>query len=186
MELHRQRHYLTMTTACLLLFSAAIVVWSVSAIDVSTPQYSSTNPVQAVTPETSESPEPTIPTSLTKRSLRGPLYDPEPTPPSPPKPRPPTVPRSSEKPKFNLSLVGTIIESNNSLAIIADPDGQFDVKAVGETLELAPAGIVITSIQAEQVTLTHQGKTTTLKLERQQQKSKGVNGNRNNRKRGLK
>ncbi len=184
MELQRQRHYLTITTACVLLFSAAIVFWSVSAIDDSSQQLPGLQTGHASTPEVSRDPEITIPTAMTQRQLRGPLYDAKPAP--PPKPSPPQPPPVKSHPKLDLSLIGTIIESNNSLAIIADANGEFDVKAVGETLELAPDEIVITSIQADQVTLRHLGKTTTLSLERTQKKPKGANGNRNNRKRGLK
>lgn len=186
MELQRQRHYLTITTVCLLLFSAAIVLWSVSNVDESSPQSSNVQPGQTATSEVSRVPELTIPTAMTQRQLRGPLYDPAPVPVSPPKPKSPVVPRPKTDPIRDLSLVGTIIESNNSLAIITDANGGFDVKGVGEILELAPDGIVITSIQSEQVTLKHQDKTTTLSLERKQKKNKSTNGNRTNRKRGLK
>lgn len=186
MELQRQRHYLTITTACLLLFSAAIVLWSVSTVDESSPQSSNVQLGQVATPEVTREPELTIPTAMTQRPLRGPLYDPEPSPVSPPKPKPPVVTPPKTDPKLNLSLVGTIIESNASLAIIADTNGGFDVKGIGERLELVPTGIVITSIQSDQVTLKHQGKTTTLSLERKQKKNKTTNGNRTNRKRGLK
>ena len=186
MELQRQRHYLAMATACLLLLSAAIVFWSASAIDKSSPQLSNVQADQVTASESAPEPELTIPIALTQRQLRQPLYDPEPTPPAPPQPKPPAVPRAKLGPKLDLSLVGTIIESNKSLAIIADPNGGFDVKGVGEMLEIAPDGIVITSIQSGQVTLEHQGKTTTLSLERKQKTNKAPNGNRNNRKRGLK
>ena len=186
MELQRQRHYLTITTVCLLLFSAAIVLWSVSNVDESSPQSPNVQPGHTATSEVSRVPELTIPTAMTQRQLRGPLYDPAPVPASPPKPKPPVVPRPKTGPKLDLILIGTIIESNNSLAIIADANGGFDVKGVGEILELAPDGIVITSIQSEQVTLKHQDKTTTLRLERKQKKNKSTNGNRTNRKRGLK
>jgi type II secretory pathway component PulC len=186
MELQRQRHYLTIATACLLLFSAAIVLWSVSTVDESSPQSPSVQLGQVTTPDVSRVPELTIPTTMTARQLRGPLYDPEPPPAAPPQPKPPVVPRPKVGPKLDLSLVGTIIEPNNSLAIIADANGEFDVKGVGETLELAPDGLVITSIESEQVTLKHQGKTATLSLDRKQKKNKSTNGNRTNRKRGLK
>ena len=76
-------------------------------------------------------------------------------------------------PKLDLSLVGTIIESNKSLAIIADPNGGFDVKGVGEMLEIAPDGIVITSIQSGQVTLEHQGKNDDVKSRTQAENEQG-------------
>lgn len=186
MELQKQKRWLSITTACLLLCSAAVVPWAVSAIDESTPQVASSKSPTDVVPEISPNADLAISAAVTKRKLRQPLHDPEPTPPAPPKPTPPPAPRPKPAPKLTLSLVGTIIEANNSLAIIADADGQFDVKGIGETLEILPAGIVITKIQAEQVTLSHQGKKTILNLERDQKRNKGSSGNRNNRKRGLK
>ena len=71
-----------------------------------------------------------------------------------------------------MTLVGTIIEAENSLAIIADPNGQFDVKGIGEILEVDPAGIAVANIEAEQVTLDYRGDTTVLVLERKQKKNK--------------
>ena len=186
MELQLQRRYLTLATTGLLLFSAAIVLWSVSAIDESSPQSSNLQRGQVAKPKVTQDPDVTIPAALTKQQLRAPLYDPEPPPVSPTKPKPPAVDIPKTGPRLDWSLIGTIIETNNSLAIIADANGGFDVKGVGETLELAPDGIVITSIQAEQVVLNHQGKTTTLSLERKQKKNKSSNVNRTNRKRGLK
>ena len=40
-------------------------------------------------------------------------------------------------------LVGTIIQAEQSLAIVADATGEFDVKGIGESLELSPQGITV-------------------------------------------
>ena len=186
MELQRQRQYLTITTACLLTLSAAVIYWSVSPIGETGPKLATVQSKQMSESATPEKGAFRIPVAMAERQLRAPLYDPEPPPPAPPKPIFSPAPRSKPTLKLNLTLVGTIIDPGNSLAIIADANGQFDVKGVGDTLEIDPDGIEISNIKAEQVTLTHRGKSTVLILERTQKKIKGSSGNRNNRKRGLK
>jgi len=186
MELRQQRQYLTLATACLLAFSAAVVFWSISEITESTPSSPVVPSGEISDSETISKSAFTIPAAMTMRQLRAPLYDTEPDPPKPPKPIRPAAPLPRPVPKLQLTLVGTIIESGKSLAIITDINGQFDVKGVGDTLEIDPNGIVITNIQAEQVTLMHRSQSTVLTLERTQKKNKGSGGNRNNRKRGPK
>jgi hypothetical protein len=186
MELRQQRQYLTLATACLLAFSAAVVFWSVSAITESTPNSPIVPSREIPDSETTSKSAFAIPAAMTMRQLRAPLYDTEPDPPSPPKPIRPAAPRPKTVPKLQLTLVGTILESGKSLAIITDINGRFDVKGVGETLEIDPNGIVITNIQAEQVTLMHRSQPTVLTLVRKQKKNNGSSGNRNNRKRGPK
>ncbi len=187
MELQRQRQYLTFATACLLVFSAAVIYWSVSAIGESKPVLPEVQSGPTTDSNTTEKTDLKITAAMTQRQLRAPLYDPEPAPPVSTKPVAPAVPRPKPEPKLNLTLVGTIIESNNSLAIIADANGQFDVKGVGDILQVDPDGVAIASIKSEQVTLTYRGKSTVLMLQRKQKKNKGPGGNRNNnRKRSLK
>ena len=186
MELQRQRQYLTLATVCLLVLSAGMVYWSVSAIDESETVLPGVQPSPTTGSNTTKKTEFKITTTMTQRKLRAPLYDPEPDPPVSTKPVVPAAPRPKPEPKLNLTLVGTIIESDKSLAIIADANGQFDVKGVGDNLEIDPDGIAITNIKSEQVTLTYRGKSTVLMLERKPKQNKGPSGNRNNnRKRSL-
>jgi hypothetical protein len=100
------------------------------------------------------------------RSLRGPLYDPPPPIAAPqirPTPRPKPTPTL---PPLNLTLVGTIIDPDQSLAIIADAAGNFDVKGVGDSLELTPAGVRIGHIESEVITLEYQGRESMIRLDR--------------------
>ncbi len=103
------------------------------------------------------------------RPLRAAWVDsPKPSPP-PRKPRlsrPQPKPVIKQVPKLNLTLVGTIIDSKGRLAIITDPSGKFDIKAVGEALELSPEGVTITKIDSDQVTLSYQGKPWEVTLDR--------------------
>lgn len=50
-----------------------------------------------------------------------------------------------------------MISDSGSVAIVSDLAGEFDVKGVGQTLELSPAGITITKIESDSVTLDYKG-----------------------------
>ena len=82
--------------------------------------------------------------------LRSPLEDPPPVQPrrEPPK----AVPVKKPPPQLNFTLLATMIDSQRSLATIADAS-KSDIKGVGETLSLSPAGVTIVSIESGQVTL---------------------------------
>ena len=187
MELRRKRQHLTSATIAVLLVSAAVIHWSLAKINEPESRTTDTSPNVSSTEDTTNTKTVSLSKALTKRQLRAPLYDHEPKPPPAAKPAPPPQQRQKATPKLNLTLVGTIIEAENSLAIIADPNGQFDVKGIGEILEVDPAGIAVANIEAEQVTLDYRGDTTVLVLERKQKKNKPSSGNRNlNRKRSSK
>jgi hypothetical protein len=118
------------------------------------------------------------------RSLRAPLYDPPPTPPTAPtNARPVPRPKPTPPPRLNLTLVGTIIDPDQSLAIIADADGNFDVKGVGDSLELKPAGVRIGQIESEAITLQYQGKESTIRLEKEASRPTGGGRQGNTRRR---
>ncbi len=98
------------------------------------------------------------------RMLRGPLYDLPPPPSKPlvvatPRAKPPTPTR-----QLGLTLIGTIIDAHQSLAIVADASGEFDVKGIGDSLELEPKGVRIGRIDSEQITLLYQGSESTIRL----------------------
>ena len=118
------------------------------------------------------------------RSLRAPLYDPPPTPPQrPPKVRPVSRPKPTPPPRLNLTLVGTIIDPDQSLAIVADADGNFDVKGVGDSLELQPAGVRIGQIKAEVITLQYQGNESSIRIDKEASRPTGSKRQGNNRRR---
>ena len=121
---------------------------------------------------------------IAARSLRGPLYDPPPQP-APPVERPkPPAPVTPIRSNLEWTLVGTIIEAGQSLAILADASGKFDVKGIGESLDLVPPGVTLQDIESEQVTLQYQGRKSTVQLDRSTKKSNGGGGKRaNNRRR---
>jgi type II secretory pathway component PulC len=77
---------------------------------------------------------------------------------------------------LDVTLVGTIIESDQSLAIVADSSGKFDIKGVGESLELSPQGMTVKTIESERVTLQFQGRQSTVELDRSTKTAKAAKG----------
>lgn len=187
MDISRQRRLLNLTTAGLLAATGGVVAWSMSGISDS--EISAPSPGNSgANPETSVAQADDGGASkLAESPLRGPLYDPPPPPAPAPKPvaPPPDPPKQKPIPKLGVTLVGTIIEADQSVAIIADSTGKFDIKGIGESLELSPQGMVLESIDSEQVTVTYQGRESTVVLEKTTKKNKnGAAGTRgNNRKR---
>lgn len=97
------------------------------------------------------------------------LYDPPKKPTKPPvqsRPSVKTTPvvRPPKPPKLDWTLLGTVIESGQSIAIIADASGKTDIRTIGEEVELMPAGVLVRKIDSEVVTLEVRGKESKLKL----------------------
>jgi type II secretory pathway component PulC len=180
MDVTTQRRFLGAIASGLMVGAAGTVLWSLSGIAESN---------VAADPNRSQQMQPAIPEKsvqplddrVVAQSLRGPLYDP------PPPTAPPLVPRresaSPSRSQLDLTLVGTIIESDQSLAILADSSGKFDVKGIGESLELSPQGVTLQGIESEQVTIQYQGRKSTVRLDRSLKKPAGGDGKRNNRRR---
>lgn len=76
-------------------------------------------------------------------SLRAPLYDPPPAPP-PEKPAPPPL-------KVAFKLVGTVAEGNQRRAILSGPNGDIEIRGVGETLTIQVGGLVLEQVAETQV-----------------------------------
>ncbi len=171
MDVTTQRRYLTTLAGGLLLGAVGAIAWSVSGIEPTAMTPTAGVPPIA-NPFDDSSSQRTLSDAELNIALRHPLTDPP-----PPKPRPvaPRVvaPVLQPPPTLQLTLVGTIIESGKSLAIIADSSGDFDVKGVGESLELSPAGVSVKRIDSEQVELQYRGKTSTVKLDRDAKKADG-------------
>ncbi len=170
MDVTAQRRTLTTLAAGLLLGAVGAIGWSISGIDSSEDQIAASP--QVTKPIISADGDADASDAALNLALRRPLVDPPPPAPKPVQPRPP-VPAPPPAPGLQLTLVGTIIESENSLAIIADASGAFDVKGVGESLELSPPGVSVKRIESEQVELQFGGKTSTVSLDRERPKGGG-------------
>ncbi len=170
MDVTTQRRCLEAIAGGLLIGTVGSVAWSLSSTespDVAQATARESVPQAATSSQPRPSSDPVI-----SQSLRGPLYDPPPaqraTTPAPvPAPTPPP------QPTLEVTLVGTIIERDQSLAILADSSGKFDVKGVGQPLELSPQGITLEQIEPEQVTLRYQGRRSTVQLDRSAKRSSG-------------
>ena len=165
MHVTTQRRSLTLLAGGLLLGTAGAVGWSLSSIEDSAGTPGANVPRIARQANDGQSGQQASDVELGV-ALRRPLTDP---PPPRPVPRPVT-PAPPPPPTLEMTLVGTIIEPGNSLAIIADAAGEFDVKGVGESLELNPPGVSVKSIESEQVQLQYRGETSTVKLDRDSQR----------------
>lgn len=182
MDITNQRRCLAAIAGGLLVGTAGAIGWSLSGIDTSSP-ISKLGQGQQIEPAISSVDPQPFDERIAAQTLRGPLYDPPSAPAAPverPKPTPAPTP---QQPKLDLTLVGTIIEANQSIAILSDSSGQFDVKGIGESLELLPAGVTVENIEAEQVTLQYQGRRSTVQLDRSTKKSGGGAKQRGNNRR---
>jgi type II secretory pathway component PulC len=68
----------------------------------------------------------------------------------------------ARKPLPALQLMGTILESGRSVAILSLPGGKTELVAEGESV--AGFEIAVVAIAADQVTLLHEGEKTNLQL----------------------
>lgn len=94
----------------------------------------------------------------------------------PPKTTPAPIAASTPPPPttLNLTLVGTLKENGRGFAILEDSTSKFDVKGVGEALELTPAGVTIKNIQAGEVTVMFQGRESVLTIDKSKSKPDGA------------
>lgn len=170
MNITTQRRCLNGLTAAMIAGACGGGYWAVSEIDAGGTTSSARRDatIDASLPVDNDKQKPD--SSVAMRSLRGPLYDPPPVAPRPPtpapRPQPPPQPRTPPVARLDVRLVGTIIDADRSVAIVSDSSGKLDVKSRGETLELSPAGITIDAIDSQAVTLTYQGRQSTIQLDR--------------------
>lgn len=85
---------------------------------------------------------------LARKDIRQRLFDP------PPKPKPVTAP----KPPPPIRLLGTIVNTTNSQAMVAGPGGQVEFMRVGDTVGDAGNTAVIRAIHADHITIEYEGK----------------------------
>jgi hypothetical protein len=175
MDVTTQRRCLVALAAGLFAGAAGAVGWSVSAIDGDATMMSQVPSTVRENGATTSQTATSLDLSFASRPLRRPLQDPPPPPP-PPEPVPQLVEERTPPPKLDVTLVGTIIQPDQSLAIVADSSGAFDVKGIGQALELSTQGIIVQRIEPEQVTLRFQDRDTIIELSRPGIDAAGVDG----------
>lgn len=170
MDLTTQRRCLVTIAAGFLIGTAGAILWSLSEIDSlgGIDDRAQGQQVQPAIPSQRSSKP--FDQRFAAQTLRAPLYDPpsQRTPRVEP-PQPPTI-APARVPVLELTLVGTIIDDDHRYAIVADASGQFDVKGIGQSLELSPQGITLQTIESEQVTVQYLGRESTVQLDRSHQK----------------
>ncbi|PAY16021.1 hypothetical protein CKO51_28805 [Rhodopirellula sp. SM50] len=172
MDLTAQRRLITALTAGFLAVAAVGIVWSLGGIDPPARQSDSTRGSKRGMKTAVDQPQPptveaAAPINLALK-LQQPLYDqPKPPPPKPkPQPKPVVVrnPPAVKAPRLDWTLTGTIIDSDQSVAILTDASGKTDIRAAGEVVELSPPGVLVRKIDSEKVTLEVRGTESTLRL----------------------
>lgn len=170
MNLTRQRQLIYAAAMGLVALSGVGVIWAFSSIesDAGLARQVGAQPKLKVADIQSQQPTFGRDVNFDAPMLKS-LIDPTPQPPKRP-PRKPTPPPKKtiapiSSPRLNWTLVGTIIDGKDSVAILSDADGKTDVRRVGETVELLPAGAVVQRIESDQVSLKLSRGESTLKLD---------------------
>ncbi|WP_197454884.1 type II secretion system protein N [Stieleria varia] len=179
MEITQQRRLLTGMAGALLLGAVAGGAWSFMPIPTELSGVDSSGAQSSfVVAPPSQEPEP-LNVDLELR-LGSTLFDKPVAPPAAPvetpKLKPPVVTPSPRKNPLELTLVGTLIQSGESVAMIADASGKVDVARAGQSLDLLPAGVVVQEIDSESVTLRYQGQDSVMRLQKALSGSSGANG----------
>ncbi|MFZ5828654.1 MAG: type II secretion system protein N [Planctomycetota bacterium] len=102
-------------------------------------------------------------TAVWSRPLSRPLQDPPPVAKPPQKPSrerasDPSRTRAATKGPGGLALLGTVLESGNSLAVLAESGGSLRVCRVGDTIANGGATLRVERIEFDQVTLAGEGR----------------------------
>jgi len=171
MDLTLKRRVLYGAAGGCLSIAAAAVVWSLGSLP--DPQ-SAARPSAAAADESAATETPGDAAGGDRAGaelalpLQQTLHDPPPPPPkAKPQPKPAVVRRSTPPPppvRLDWTLLGTIIEPQRRVAILADASGKTDIRAVGEEVDLAPAGVLVQQVDSAAVTLERRGTRSTLRL----------------------
>ena len=173
MDIPKQRRMLNLVSGGLIAGALGGATWSLWSLDTEPANVPPSKPVVAKAQQADVEDTTRINQQIANLDLRRPLVDPPPPKPREvtPRPTPPAPVRPAPRPA--LTLVGTMVESGKSMAIIADASGNFDVKGVGESLSLSPTGVTVERITSEQVDIQLNGSTTTLTIDKKAKRAGG-------------
>ena len=96
--------------------------------------------------------------ALWTKRLRRPLYDP-----------PPPVVQKKELPPLRVALLGTIIESDNSMAIVSSPDGNVEYKRVGDHVGPADSSAAVVEILSDSIVVERDDAKITVRQDKKDQ-----------------
>jgi hypothetical protein len=91
--------------------------------------------------------------SLCRIALRRPLYDP-----------PPPKPEVRQLPPLNVQLLGTILEGENSMAMVRTEQGKTEYRRVGESFGPADSPATVVEIQSDGVVVDRASERLTLRV----------------------
>jgi hypothetical protein len=156
-SLRLQKLSFSMAIAGCLTTSIAVVVWAVRAPLPSdaTDNRSSGMPSSATAAEVELTVGPSREdfAQLCNQPLRRVLYDP-----------PPPKPEVRELPPLDIELLGTILEGENSMAMVRSQQGQVEYKRTGDSLGPTEAPANILEITGDAIVLERSGERVTLKV----------------------
>jgi hypothetical protein len=157
LSLRTKKLSLMLATCILLGATIAVLAWGVRRQDcpagASTQSARTTRPIDV--PEADKNKEPSREelTQLLDRPLRQALYDP-----------PPPAPEVKQLPPLQVELLGTILEPENSMAIIRAEGGSVQYKRVGETMGPAECPASLIDIQSDAIVVERHEERLTLKV----------------------
>ena len=137
--------------------TVAIVAWGIRppAISLATTTKTAGNSQPDKTPTTKQQTQPSREefTPYLDRPLRQSLYDP-----------PPPVPEVKQLPPLQVELLGTILEPENSMAIVRSQEGSVQYKRVGETIGPMDSPASVREILTDSIVVEREKERLTLKV----------------------
>lgn len=160
MPLRRIKFYLASGSLVLLLLSAAVLAWGILA---PTRDLSPAQPSSSATRSMTDTGPDTLPpldefTLLCQRKLQSPLYDPPPEPVAVEEASPEPV----RLPPLQITLLGTIVEPDRTVAMFATQGGHIELTRIGQTVSNAPNGPKVIGITADEVVVEYDGQQRTM------------------------
>lgn len=153
-----QKLLLSVATVVCMAASVVVGIWGAQAPDV--PSFSAKEAAENSSPPLSEVEEQgTGPAKgdfaqLCELPLRRPLYDP-----------PPPAPEVRQLPPLRVELLGTILEGENSMAILRSDEGQVEYRRQGDSVGPVDCPAKLVEIQGDAVVLDRENERVTLRVQ---------------------
>jgi len=160
MPVHRLRFYLRLVLACFALAIIEVLAWGVFMQKPEIVGRSDTEKSKAIVVQARDLPPLRDFARFWARPLRQPLY----TDPQAQATKTPPAARAAQ-PAMTYKLMGTIMDSPQSRAIVTDRLGNQELKQTGQHLGAEETGPTIVEIAEKQIVIDNRGQRVTLELE---------------------
>lgn len=155
LSIRAQRMMIYTASASCLLLTGAIVAWAMHSTRLPAKVHGSNGEVSQTVAQGGSA------TELRKEDfnllceiqLRRPLYDP-----------PPPTPEVRQLPPLGIQLLGTILEGDNSIAMIRSEQGKTEYRRRGESVGPVDSAATIVEIQGDAIVLDRQSERLTLRV----------------------